>query len=405
MSGPFSLSQHHPVLAAVSFLCLSTNPEIWSSDRLTRPGQGPSSVFFHPPSCAMQLNPEAVMNTDRISLQTSLAVFCQRFLFLVLALPYSSLSQTVQENLYVTNGTVRTVLVSGNTIYIGGGFTMVGPNTGSGAALDTASGTYDVAFPKVNGTIIVVIRDSAGGWYIGGNFTSVSGVVRNHIARIQSDKTLDETWDPDANGTVYSLYFSGSTVYAGGDFTFLGGLARNRIAALDASTGLATSWNPGANSTVNAFALSGSTLYTGGSFTTIGGQPRNRIAALDTSTGLATAWNSNASSAVFALALSGSTVYAGGSFTTIGGQTRNYIAALDTSTGLATSWNPDASEFVRTLALSGSTVYAGVLHPSADKRAITLLRSMQRQGTRRAGIPMQMKLFVPLSSPGQRCMQ
>ena len=272
-------------------------------------------------------------------------------------------SQTAFESLYVTNGRVDAVVVSGNTIYIGGMFTSVGPNTGAGVAIGISTGTFDPAFPRVDGIIYVVIPDGSGGWYIGGSFTAVGGITRNNIAHILSNKSLDPIWNPNANSTVYALALSGSTVYAGGEFATIGGETRNRIAALDASTGSATSWNPNANghalAEVRALAISGPTVYVGGRFTSIGGAARNNIAALDAATGLATIWNPNANSFVFELAISGSTVYAGGNFSSIGGQTRNRIAALDASTGLAASWNPNSGGDVWALAISGSTVYAG----------------------------------------------
>src|SRR5450759_1315613 len=171
---------------------------------------------------------------------------------LVLLYSVNSASQTVQDNLYVTNGGVNAILVNGNTIYIGGSFTQVGPSTGYGAAVDSATNsTYDQALPKVRGTINAVIPDGSGGWYIGGSFAYVGTTPRNNIAHIKLDKTVDATWDPNADGTVYSLALSGATVYAGGSFINIGGLPRNRIAAIDAS-GAATTWNPNAGDIVRA---------------------------------------------------------------------------------------------------------------------------------------------------------
>ncbi|MDP2304044.1 MAG: T9SS type A sorting domain-containing protein [Ignavibacteria bacterium] len=279
-------------------------------------------------------------------------------------------SQTLQENLYVTNGSVKATKISGNTLYIGGDFTQVGPSTGYGAAIDTSTGTYDPSMPKVNGAIYAIAPDGLGGWFIGGTFTYVGAVARNKIAHIKADKTVDMSWNPNATGSTFyppyikAIAVSGSTVYVGGQFTNIGGLARNRIAALDFTTGAATTWNPNASfpatAVVYAIAVSGSTVYAGGTFTKIGTTVRNNIAAIGTSgTGTLTIWNPNAGGRVNAIAISGSTVYAGGLFTTIGGQTRNRIAAVDITTGLATTWNPNSDANVFTLAVSGSTVYAG----------------------------------------------
>ncbi|MCZ7557018.1 MAG: immunoglobulin domain-containing protein [Bacteroidia bacterium] len=279
--------------------------------------------------------------------------------YLLLGLP--AYGQTIQQNLWETNGTVSATVYeqSSNTVYIGGNFSYVGPHTGNGVALDATSGIRDAAFPKVNGLILAAVSDGSGGWFIGGTFTSVGGVPRNGIAHILPNKTLNPSWNPDASGAIMALAVSGSTVYAGGNFTSIGGQARNRIAALDATTGTATAWDPNAGNDVYALAVSGTTVYAAGNFNSIGGQTRICIAALDATTGIATGWDPTANNTVRALAVSGSTVYAGGDFTSIGGQARNRIAALDAITGSATGWDPNANSSLSALAVSGSTIYAG----------------------------------------------
>ncbi len=262
---------------------------------------------------------------------------------------------------------VRTLAVSGTTVYAGGSFTSVGGQTRNNiAALDVTTGLATAWNPNANLSVLAMAV-SGTKMYVGGDLTSIGGQTRNHIAALDvrtgsSTYGCATAWSADADNTVAALAVSGATVYAGGNFTNIGGQARNRIAALNATTGLATAWNPNADRSVLTMALSGTTIYAGGQFTSIGGQPRSGIAALDATTGLAADWNPSASGnyvLVRALAVSGSTVYAGGHFTSIGGQTRNYIAALDTTTGLASTWNPNASFEVYVLAVSGSTVYAG----------------------------------------------
>ncbi len=272
-------------------------------------------------------------------------------------------------NAWVTNASVYAIVHSGDTTYIGGQFTYVGPNTGCAVPLSAATGQPVSTYPKVNGLVRTSVSDGSGGWYIGGDFTQVGTTSRSTIAHILSDGTVDAAWNPNASSAYFTsikalaVSDDGATVYVGGRFTTIGSQPRNYIAALDATTGLATAWNPNADSEIFALALSGTTVYVGGRFTTIGGQPRNYIAALDATTGLATGWNPDSEGrygpAVYALAVSETTVYAGGAFWRIGGQPRNYIAALDATTGLATGWNPDANGQVNALAVSGLTVYAG----------------------------------------------
>lgn len=244
-------------------------------------------------------------------------------------------SDTCKQETWVTNGPVHAIAQAGNTIYIGGEFTRVGPYTGGGVPIEASSGSALAKFPKVNGFICAVCPDGNGGWYIGGLFNKVDGIQLNNIAHISSNGSVDASWNPDANCIVYALTVSETTVYAGGIFTSIGGQSRNRIAALDATTGNATSWNPDANWYVNALAASGTTVYTGGLFTSIGGQPRNRIAALDALTGNATSWNPDANWDVYALAVCGTTVYAGGYFPSIGqGIGHSYFAQFG-------DFNPD----------------------------------------------------------------
>jgi hypothetical protein len=282
-------------------------------------------------------------------------------------------AQAVSQNLWAANGPVNAVVRSGNTIYIGGGFTRLGPATGGGVPIDAVTASFPANFPKIAGGVKAVAADGSGGWFVGGYFTSVNGVPRGNLVHILADNSLDP-WNPNADSIVTSITVSGSLVYVGGGFAHVGGQPRSKIAALDASSGLATAWDPNAGgglgggvpTLVKALAVSGGIVYVGGNFTTIGGQTRNRIAALDAATGLATTWNPNAGNwpsfpgpSVEALAVSGSTVFCGGFFTTVGGQTRNALAALDASTGLATTWNPNVTGTVSALAVSGTTLYAG----------------------------------------------
>lgn len=292
--------------------------------------------------------------------------------------PGAGFAQTIDQNLWATDGLVNSIVRDGETIYIGGAFGHVGPATGGGVPIDAASGGFPPSFPKVIGSVDAVAPDGFGGWYIGGSFTSVGGVHQSNLAHIAADLSLS-AWNPSPNNAVTALAVSGSTVYVGGTFTSVGGQPRNLIAALDATTGTATAWNPNPSgvdsdcprycSSIYAMVVSGSTVYTCGDFTNIGGQARNFMAALDATTGAATAWDPSpnyntvervpsSSPLVSALAVSGSLVYAGGYFTNIGGQPRNRIAALDATTGAVTAWDPNANGAVAVLAVSGSTVYA-----------------------------------------------
>jgi hypothetical protein len=311
------------------------------------------------------------------------------------------------ERFWRTDGPVLAVLVTNDTVYLGGQFNYVGPDTGGASVVDATTAELRPGFPAVNGPVYSAAPDGQGGWYIGGAFSSVGGIVRSNLAHVLADNSVDPRWNPQANGSNLVLRVSGGTVYVGGAFTRVGVATRNRLAALDAVTGQPTGWNPNANQLVTTMEIAGNLLYIGGNFTTIGSSnrtrlaavdlttgrangwnpgaqalvndlevvgdivyvagsfttvgalPRNRIAALSTASNTALGWNPNASGPVLALAVAGNTVYAAGSFASIGSQNRNRLGALDAATGLATSWDPNADDTVLGMQVSGSTVYVG----------------------------------------------
>lgn len=291
---------------------------------------------------------------------------------------------------YVTDGPVNAVVRAGDTIYIGGQFSRVGPRTGPGVevALD---GTENIGLPEVSGAgpslaggattgLRAVVADGSGGWYISGLFTHVGGIARTNLAHILADHSVDPAFNPSVDGGVNALALSGSTLYAGGLYTSVNGQPRSNLAALSTADGSVTAFNPNADSAsgrgVEALALSsdGSIVYAGGDFTQIGGQTRSGIAALNAADGSATAtFNpmlTGGTASADVLAIAGSTLYIAGNFSTVGGLPRQAIAALTLGGAddgaVVPTFVPNPSYFacmpcasIAALAVSGTTIYAG----------------------------------------------
>ena len=90
-------------------------------------------------------------------------------------------SQTAFDSLYVTDGGVRTVAVSGNTIYIGGSSTSVEPHTGADAIVDNSTGIIDPSFPKIDESVRSIITTGSDSWSLSNDFTSAGAGKRDRI--------------------------------------------------------------------------------------------------------------------------------------------------------------------------------------------------------------------------------
>jgi hypothetical protein len=289
----------------------------------------------------------------------------------------ASTSQT--QPIWGADGGVYAIAVSGNTAYVGGTFTHLGPSTsfavGSFVPLDAATGQAHGGSAVVwNSEVFASAPDGAGGWYVSGSFHRVADASRITLAHIRADGSLDPSWAPSTDGYVTSLAVSGSTVYAGGTFTTVNGsTSRSHLAAFNGATGAVLPFDPDiADGGVNAVAVSGSTLYAGGSFTKVNGTvTRNALAAFDAATGSVLPFDPDLTFAggtgyVSAVAVSGSTVYAGGGFDTVNGsQGRSSFAAFDAVSGVAEPYDLGLSSadgavpVVSAIAVSSSVVYVG----------------------------------------------
>src|SRR3712207_1113913 len=108
-------------------------------------------------------------------------------------------AQELDSTMWVVDGTVSAIVRDSNTIFLGGNFNYVYPNTGGGATINLSDGrlSNEDRFPQVNGVVYVSLPDGKGGWFIGGNFTMVYGIKRIGLAHILADNSLDTNWNPD----------------------------------------------------------------------------------------------------------------------------------------------------------------------------------------------------------------
>ncbi|MEI6624396.1 MAG: IPT/TIG domain-containing protein, partial [Actinomycetes bacterium] len=268
-----------------------------------------------------------------------------------------------------SDGEIKSMVMSGTSLYLGGQFTKVaGSNRRMLAAVDTALGFATSWNPAPSGpdavgapTTVSSVAASGSNIYAGGTFTVVGTTARQQLAAYDGSGALT-SWNPGADGQINALTVDGSTIYVGGAFQNLAGEARTFFGAVD-SSGAATSLNPTIDGMVTAIAVDGGTTYVGGQFTSVNGTTRNSLVALD-GTGAVTAWDPNPTQPITAMTASGGVIYVAGAFDSpfgdpsIGGKGRNYLAALNTS-GSATDWAPEPDSPPAAIVVNGSSVYLG----------------------------------------------
>lgn len=241
----------------------------------------------------------------------------------------------------VPDGPVYAVALSGTDLFIGGYFSNLSDGgtstTRENLALVNAANSSVQPFALgANGVVRSLLR-SGNDLYVGGMFGTLGVSARNRLGRIDVSSLASPTvasWDPNVNGAVNTMVLDGSTLYIGGSFTTFGGggIYRDRLAAIDTITDPANvlSWNPGSNGEIFSLVLDGTAIWAGGGFSTVGGQSRSLLAKIDLSNGNSELTNFNfTGSVVTSMTKAGDHLYVAGTFTEIAGNPAPKIAALD----------------------------------------------------------------------------
>src|SRR4051812_23869904 len=101
----------------------------------------------------------------------------KKFYFALVCLFFISFiqSQTIRPEFPSVNGPVQTIAKSGNTIYIGGKFTAVGPYAPYFTTINPVTGSVNYSSLVLNNRVYGAIPDGNGGWFINGSFNQVNG--------------------------------------------------------------------------------------------------------------------------------------------------------------------------------------------------------------------------------------
>jgi len=97
--------------------------------------------------------------------------------------------------------------------------------------------------------------------YAGEDFTMIGAntptpPIRHYLAALDATTGNATGWSPNPDDFINSVALdaSGSAVSAGGLFASVGGVTRTFLAAMDAATGILTAWDPMPNRTVLSIA-------------------------------------------------------------------------------------------------------------------------------------------------------
>jgi hypothetical protein len=201
--------------------------------------------------------------------------------------------KTVGTNTYVCDAVFRIKKSpDGAKIYLGGDFDKIdGQRWPKIVAFNVADGTLDRTFkPVVSGRVrgIAVTGDTV---YIGGGFKTVNAVARTRLAALGLDGTL-KPWAPPADGEVFALAAAPpqGRVIVGGAFNNLNGVAHRSMWSVDATTGADAPWSPPPVDTgvVTDIVTDGNGTAYLGSYDSLGSNPRfEGRAAIDIATGVA----------------------------------------------------------------------------------------------------------------------
>lgn len=295
------------------------------------------------------------------------------------------------------NEYVDALEVSGDKVYIGGGFATLGDGSTTVNNItvwnETADSWSALTSNGINGITGAVcdIAISGTSVYIGGEFSKLGDnfTVANNIVKWVEGTgwfALNSDLVYGVNGAVSSIRINGTDVYVSGAFTNLddNSLACNYLAKWDGTFWSRVSGTGnGVDGIAYALAINGSKLYVSGCYKHLGDLTTNAysVAAYNISSDTWSTFGSGdngVDDAVRAVVVNGDYVYVGGYFTTINaGTPAKHVARWNYKTkawseisSLTTGIDTDYLSKVYAMAVSGNYLYVAGVFNSINKGTV-----------------------------------
>ena len=289
--------------------------------------------------------------------------------------------------------TVNAIAVAGGELFVGGDFTSAGGIPANRIARFDRAGrrwtSLGVAGRNgTNGSVKSLVV-SGTNLYAGGSFSGVAGGPLAAIGVARFDLSTSIWWplsQTGPNAPVDAIFLHQGSLFVSGEFTTVGGVSLPNLARLDLASRTWTPLGSGVNDDALAFAVRGNDLLVGGRFTQAGGVAANRVARFDLSTqtwsALTAGVSNGVNSVVYDLEVVDDDLIVAGAFTNAAGTAANAVARYDFD---AQSWLPLGSglsdQDVRSLARSGTTLFVGGGFTSSGGTAVSRVAEYSLAGS------------------------
>ena len=268
-------------------------------------------------------------------------------------------------NILSVDGTVGSILMDSDKLYVGGNFDNVIQNVKGLATFTGDSLRLNTSFPQLNSGgnhASSIVGDDSGGYYIGGNFLIKNQQVKS-VAHILSNGSIDTNFKVSVEGLggeVLCLAKDKNILYIGGDFNMVNQEDRGCGAAINLSTLQLTSFDPQADNVINCILPVGDTIYLGGYFYKLRYQS-HRFAGAITKKNIITSWNPQPDQPMFAMSSNknNNSIFIAGEFEKVKGKSLPYLAKVDAVSGNPFNWQPQPNYPVYSLAQNGNNLYIG----------------------------------------------